>query len=223
MNVSFDDYEQPFSTFLLELPQEYRRRLTERFGEECPVVVVTHHDRRSKYIITCCERVDSKNNAMTIMSPKPGWKTIEDALRFSVEEGNDLDQAEVVQRIALNFGLLMTHYGVTDIGPIDPASHAKHLRNARRSNRAKAERARALLDAEINLIQFEQDVVLYDRHPGPRSDAEVDGEQRRPHWRRGHFRRQPFGHARAERKLIFVKPVLVNAARFHGDIADTEY
>jgi hypothetical protein len=223
VNLSFDDYEQPFPTFLLELPEEYRRRLTERFGQECPTIVVTHHDRRSKYIISSCQRLGSEIDAINIMSPRPGRTTIEEALRFSVEEGEDLDQGEVVHRIAVNFGLLMTHCGVKDIGPIDPASHAKHLRNARRSNRAKAERARALLDSEINLVEFEQDVVLYDRHPGPRPDTEVDGGQRRPHWRRGHFRRQPCGHARAERKLIFVKPVMVNAARFHGDSADTEY
>jgi hypothetical protein len=80
-----------------------------------------------------------------------------------------------------------------------------------------------LLDAEINLIEFEQDVVVYDRQDTPRTDSEGDGSTRRPHWRRGHFRRQPCGHARLSRKLIFVKPVMVNARRYEGDPADTEY
>jgi hypothetical protein len=216
LNVSFDDYEQPFPTFLLELPEPYRRSLAERFGVESPDVVVTHHDRRTGYIISSCELPISRTSTINIMTPRPGRTTIEEALRFSVEEGSDLDQGEVVQRIAVNLGLLMTHYGVKDIGPVDPDSHAKHLRNAGRANRAKAERARALLDAEINLVEFEQDVVLYDL------ESDGDGGVRRPHWRRGQIRRQPFGQARNESRLIFIKPVLVDAAQFHGDIADTE-
>ncbi|TFW34621.1 hypothetical protein [Massilia horti] len=38
-----------------------------------------------------------------------------------------------------------------------------------------------------------------------------------PHWRRGHFRMQPVGPGRQERKLIFVAPVLINAERFNGE------
>jgi hypothetical protein len=117
----------------------------------------------------------------------------------------------------------MTHHGVQELGPVDPASHARLLRNARRKNRGKAERASRLLDAEISLLGFEQDVVLHDHHQSHASDSGADGGTRRPHWRRGHFRRQPVGPARSERKLIFIRPVLVNAAHFHGDIADTQY
>ena len=33
----------------------------------------------------------------------------------------------------------------------------------------------------------------------------------------------PLGPARSSRKLIFIKPILVNARHFDGDVADTEY
>jgi hypothetical protein len=65
--------------------------------------------------------------------------------------------------------------------------------------------------------------TIYDRQDSNRHDSEGDGSSKRPHWRRGHFRRQFFGHARSYRKLIFIKPLLVNAHRFEGDPADTEY
>ena len=39
-----------------------------------------------------------------------------------------------------------------------------------------------------------------------------------PHWRRGHFRMQPFGMGNQQRKLIFVAPVLVHAERLQGDV-----
>jgi hypothetical protein len=39
-----------------------------------------------------------------------------------------------------------------------------------------------------------------------------------PHWRRGHFRMQPCGHGKLERKLIFVAPMLIHASQLHEDI-----
>jgi hypothetical protein len=221
VNLTFDEYVQPFPTFLLELPEAYRRRLTDRFQVECPQIVLTHHDARTKYILSFRSFVTTGSSTYHILSPR--WNTVEEALRFKEDEGNNLLQSEVIQRVALNFGLLMTHFGVRNLGPIDPESHTRHMRNACRKNDGKAERARRLLNAEINLIEFEQDVVVYERQDTNSHESEGDGSSKRPHWRRGHFRRQPFGHARSSRKLIFVKPVLVNAHRFQGDPADTEY
>ena len=40
----------------------------------------------------------------------PYWKTVEEALRCGDEEGNGFRQSKVIQRVALNFGLLMTYY-----------------------------------------------------------------------------------------------------------------
>jgi hypothetical protein len=61
---------------------------------------------------------------------------------------------------------------------------------------------------------------LYDRYvigPAVLADApehthdDGDGHAVRTHWRRGHFRMQPFGPAAAQRKLIFVMPTIVRA------------
>lgn len=38
-----------------------------------------------------------------------------------------------------------------------------------------------------------------------------------PHWRRRHFRMQPFGPGRQERKLIFVAPIPINADKLNGE------
>ena len=158
MNVSFDDYVQPFPTFLIELPDGYRQWLTECFRVKCPALVLTHHDASSKYIISWVMSGAEEHSTEYILTPRFG--TIEEALRSGEGSGNDFAQAEVIQRVALNFGLLMTHFGVRNLGPVDPESHVRNMRNARRKNQAKAERARRLLDAEIDLIAFEQDVVV---------------------------------------------------------------
>jgi hypothetical protein len=39
-----------------------------------------------------------------------------------------------------------------------------------------------------------------------------------PHWRRGHFRMQPFGVGNLQRKLIFVAPVLIHADQLQGEV-----
>ncbi|MDB5748397.1 MAG: hypothetical protein JWP72_3245, partial [Massilia sp.] len=39
-----------------------------------------------------------------------------------------------------------------------------------------------------------------------------------PHWRRGHFRMQPFGAGSQQRKLIFVAPALIHAEQLQGDV-----
>jgi hypothetical protein len=38
-----------------------------------------------------------------------------------------------------------------------------------------------------------------------------------PHWRRGHFRMQPYGPGKQERKLIFVAPILIHADQIQGE------
>jgi hypothetical protein len=39
-----------------------------------------------------------------------------------------------------------------------------------------------------------------------------------PHWRRGHFRMQPFGAGNQQRKLIFVAPALIHAEQLQGEV-----
>jgi hypothetical protein len=46
-----------------------------------------------------------------------------------------------------------------------------------------------------------------------------------PHWRRGHWRNQPFGEKLSEKKLIWIKPTIVNKEKgepIKGHIYTTE-
>jgi len=52
----------------------------------------------------------------------------------------------------------------------------------------------------------------------PGASEGVTGGSVAPHWRRGHFRMQPFGTGNQQRKLIFVAPVLVHAGQLQGDV-----
>jgi hypothetical protein len=52
----------------------------------------------------------------------------------------------------------------------------------------------------------------------PSASSGVAGSGVAPHWRRGHFRMQPWGTGNQQRKLIFVAPVLIHAEQLQGDV-----
>jgi len=223
VNVSFEEYEQPFPIFIAEIPDEYRKQLALRFSEECPRFILTFHDRRSKYIVSLCEHGVSKDGAYTIISPSPCWRTVEDAIQCSIVSGCGIRIVEVLLRITFNLGLLLTRYGAKDCGPVDPAAVQKQQRGALQKNKTKADRAKDLLAATISLIEFEQEVVFFDKAASGEPHPDSDGAMKRPHWRRGHFRRQSCGEGRSQRKLVFVRPCFINAGFFHGELANTSY
>ena len=221
INIAFKDYQQPFPTFMVEFPEEFRRDLSEAYDSECPFAVVTHH--KAHTIMTVALR-RNQVNVSRVMSNR--WTTIEEGLRNTIiddddeEEADKVDEAQVVQRIAINFGLLMMFYGVKETGYANP-EHDNLVRLAKKKNKDKAARAQRLLAGEIRCIAFAQDVVA---HKTRQSDEYVPGSGTKcVHWRRGHFRNQPHGAGRTKKRIVFIKPILINSNQFVGDIADTTY
>lgn len=225
VNVSFADYEQPFPVFFVELPERYRQETSKRFNEEfCPKFICVFHDKETGYIVTAGESGPTRPGTVCIMSARDQWRTIEDAMRFKTLDGQGLRQGELLYRMAVNFGLLLTHYGVKDKGPVDPASVAKHKHTLKKSpNEEKKQKAREMLNATMNLIEIEQDIQFHEESGGRHEPGDGTGPKKKSHWRRGHFRRQSHGKLNALRKIIFVKPVFVNPDYFKGDVANTEY
>ena len=52
----------------------------------------------------------------------------------------------------------------------------------------------------------------------PSPSESVSGGGVAPHWRRGHFRMQPFGTGNQQRKLIFIAPTLIHVEQLQGDV-----
>lgn len=224
VNLPFEEYGQPFPALLVELPEAYRRSLTDRFDYPCARFVSLFHDRPSGYIVAACENGPYRDGRSNVMSPRPRWGTVEDALRFCCEPDDpDYRLSEVAHRVAVNFGLLLTRFGTKVCGPVDPQWHAEQRLWAKRRKGHKAQRARDLLDAALTCIDFEQNVVFYDGANPESATPGENGASKRPHWRRGHFRRVPCGVGRTDRRLVFVRPCFINAEHFSGDRGDTEY
>lgn len=109
-----------------------------------------------------------------------------------------------ITRIVLNLGLFAVERGVTEV-PLGPKAQWRR-RRARYEERFAELAAR---DAQEVVVQ-DLDLFL-NRTPASSSEGVEGGWRQRMHRRRGHWRMQPHGSGRSQRKRIFVHSYLVNA------------
>jgi hypothetical protein len=69
---------------------------------------------------------------------------------------------------------------------------------------------------------FAQEVTLYHKAQATGQHGTGEGGWTvSPHWRRGHWRWQPYGLGRSERRRVAIPSILVNAHLFAGAPSDT--
>jgi hypothetical protein len=118
-----------------------------------------------------------------------------------------------LSKMALNVCLMATAYGVRCLGPANPSHYERlkrHVKVAAKKGRERLERAEMeLLTAPVRYA-FAEEVALFHRETGE-GDGERGGWTVTPHWRKGHWRWQPCGPGRSERRRFAIPSVLVNA------------
>ena len=131
-------------------------------------------------------------------------------------------------RIALNAIVAMT-YG-TEWQKLKPTRNEQQtVKNRKKQIHAKntkgkpdAMRAALRLGMMPEFFQFDQKIKAFEDH---RSDSnkvsDHHGTSKKPHWRRGHWRQQAVGQGRTQRELTWIRPMLINARQFKGDLKDT--
>jgi hypothetical protein len=229
VTIPFEDYRQPYPAVVIEFPEDYRRQVEEQFKiNSSPRFVVAHHDegRSGAVAVYAYWQPDAGRGSIgTVMCPRPEYRVIEDALTRSLiapgDDAADFAVAELVERLALNFCLMLTHLGVKQIGHLDPAQARKHRKLARSKYTEERERGELLALGDFTLLDFKQHVRLHEVEERPGEWKGGTHRTPKPHWRRGHWKRQPFGVGRSQRRLVFVKPVFVNLRQYRGDLKDT--
>ncbi len=226
LNLKFRDYEQPFPAFVIELPVEIQRQLTEQYSVTCPRFAIPYYDRANDFLTVFCEHGggDAAGSVCTVYSRNSLDEMMEMPLqKVNGEDGSDFRQGMAIQRIALNLSLLLTRYGFEENGALDAKAFRKQLRATKSKSASKRHRAQRLLDSSFSAISLSQDVqFLHKAEPGL-SVGQHEGVLKSPHWRRGHFRRARVGTGRSETRLVFVRPSFINAGQFKGDLSDTQY
>jgi hypothetical protein len=131
-----------------------------------------------------------------------------------------------LSKLALNVCLMATAYGVRCLGPSNPSHHERlkrYAKLAQKRGRDQQENAEMELQTAPVRYTFSQEVTLYQKEVGE-AHAPADGTGGwtvSPHWRRGHWRSQPCGQGRQERRRVAIPSVMVNGHLFLGSPSDT--
>ena len=228
------DYAQPYPVMLVELPQAYSQRRScpaasePLAGTHAPVGVIIAHlaPPVSGLVITIL--LDS--DAITVQSMVHAEATIEDMIVRDYGEDSYASTAWAtmeeriilagVQRLAVNAMLFLVQFGCRPLGPVNESHYRRlerYVQVARKNKRGLEESERNLRQAP-QLFGMAQEIVLHDEaRTSDDPDPGGDDGPRRPHWRRGHWKMQPYGPQRSLRRRLFIKPVLVNRHLLPGD------
>lgn len=251
INIPIEYYQQPYPTVLIDIPKEYRERIRSVYGvAKAPSYVICYRHECGHIVVTAW--FGDEDIIVNSISPRKQFSSIEESIvcnRQSLDNKNvmgitvggegetekremkhgsdpEFGVAELVQRLGINFSIMMTMFKMRVGDPIN-TTRDRFEKQTRIAANPKADpedrqRARKLLTSIVFLTEFEQKIDFYDvederptRHPNT-TDIEV-----RPHCRKGHWRLQHFGTGNAQTKVIFIKPVLVRKDRFVGDLANT--
>jgi hypothetical protein len=226
LSVSTTDYQQPFPSVVIQLPGDYTRQRVVPFeaGKHSPDFVIVRHEPKAGCVLIIV-RMSSHQVLTRLLKLDPAWTLEEmwvkgqrsweprDTLAMTPEE-NALGSA--LSKLALNVCLLATAYGVRCLGPDNPSYHERLKRYAKLAQKRGREQAeRAEIDLRTHPIRYAlaQEVVLFRRETGEVRTASggTGGWTVTPHWRKGHWRWQPCGPGRSERRQVAIPSVLVNA------------
>jgi hypothetical protein len=243
IKIKFAEYRQPYPATLIELPVEFRQQITQEFNFECYPYILSIHDPSLELIYCGSSFLASKKAEQgLLLTGRPEYENIEDALIKTEhvqidgrtrkereviqlpEDGTDFKVGKITQRLAINFSLMMTMFGVVNKGKLESEPVIKsHARKAKSKDKEIALAGRALNKGSISLIEFDRNIKFYEdrtSHSGGGGSGESNIKVS-PHWRKGHWRTQRFGVSLAERKTIFICPVFVNKDLFAGELSDT--
>ena len=139
----------------------------------------------------------------------------------------DLDHVREAVIVAMNSCLFLTNYGGREEyeSPARARNLLARLGRLRKSKSARKQAQRRKAKEELRnmatVMTIAQTIKFARRQSARQDKGEPTGRTNAPHWRRGHWRQQPCGQGRSQRRQIYISPVLVNARLFGGDDGDT--
>jgi hypothetical protein len=232
LTLRFGDYRQPFETMVVEFPPGYAEAKFVPGATDYPEMVAVHHNERERVLLVETVFRRSQSHVLIPYHPEGEIEAVLDNLLVVRRDEVGYDGPGVERymatfiRIALNAVVAMTHG--TDWRKLEPPPEEKRLRRAlrdrtRSKDAATSRRAKLRLLTAPEVYQFDQAIRAFEDEPkAPAGEyPPTPGTPKKPHWRRGHWRQQPVGPGRAHREYRWIRPVLINAGQFKGDLKDT--
>lgn len=230
VTVPFREYRQPYDTMVIELPARYAESKVVDGLAEYPTSIVIHHNNEDRFLVF--DLTFQSMCSTHYLSYKPDevvedWLTTMRVLHTPSGVGKGVSHESLLPylRIALNAMIAMT-YGVdgrkVTLTRKQQQTKKSLQKRAEGKNKFVAHRARLHLAALPTYFQFDQKIKAFDEQQAqPSLPSNTTGSPKKPHWRKGHWRWQAVGKGRREREMIWIRPKLIRADRFGGDLKDT--
>lgn len=240
LNLSPADYHQPFPTFLIDFPEKFAMThisKDEKGVDQIPLFGVLDFNKTFNSLhTTICLSNEMSLTYHLDLNPDNEQETIEDIIKKHRgrtltgfrQSADDWRIGELILRAGINVSLMTTYYGVRDIGP---ANSSHFIRTKDRLTRAVKRGEKDLIELNQRALWkipycygFTQTAPLFTKASTPKQPGQSpDGSSGhlKPHWRRGHWRRQRYGPASSLSKVIAVPAVFVNSDFALGGAAAT--
>jgi hypothetical protein len=222
--IGISEYEQPFPTMGIKIPEEYREVLRRRIpGASIPEFMIIHLGRSEaqrseahnsiKFVIASCWLGNGKpilgfficNRTLDIDETMVKFV---DELKGSGDR--DYEAAKFVLRIGVNLMMLMVDGGKRELG----------RKNEKRYRALKRE-GRIIIDEPV-FFELKQELSLFRKVNKDFFSSRGERNSPKPHWRHGYIRRQRYGKGLELIKRIYIMPVFVMSENYKGDMSDTE-
>lgn len=231
VNLSFDEYAQPFPTIIVEIPDNYERLIPcEQAGEirldaeglypmEHRVAFVVLNWNPSRKILAAGGYFTSGQCYTRFFWQRNPGETIENALTesqslelpgsMSSSNAESVAFAKALQ-VALNAANMLMIFGHRTASSNKKYTErcAKHISTQEKAkNPVKLNNARRELKLIPLLMELREPVIT---HVEEKENSSIVGTIIRPHWRKGYWKQQPHGPGNTLRKRILIPAVMVN-------------
>jgi hypothetical protein len=211
--IPVKDYQQIFPTTIIKFSQEYQNYIVNKYKTTPPHHIIIHKPIDRYFILSTLHFGMKKPETVLRLCPKDGSMTVEEGINRSFEsnkEDKDFLIAIQVLRATINLNLFMVNFGYEKLG-------YENIKRHRYLERNKP------LEAKKDLFYYalKQNISIHKKEY-IKNEGNGTHDSPKPHWRRGHYRNQPYGPALSLRKMKFIKPVFVCPENFKGKLSDTE-
>lgn len=236
VGMRFEEYRQPYEVVIIEVPPAYQQHLKAELKlQAAPQYVVPFYNPDKMFISVSA--FFANNNIITNMIPaRPEYKTLQDCFDMNRDKhtyqadtlsNREFQAAEIVQKMAINFCLLMTLKGIRHDGPVDRRTVEKAEKLIRSKREMDVRLGKSLLLGKVDRILMHQDIKIYAAEIDGRSvtseelrEAQATGRVMPVHYRTGHHRMQHYGPRNLYSYRLYVPAVWVNINRYEGPPID---
>lgn len=225
LNFPWSDLRLPYPSLVVEFPRAWAARMVQAYGlSRTPVAAMIGQvgpDQVHLWI-----RNEGRGELHGTMTNRPEYGTVEDIMRAHEEAGRltaapagaaPVSHGErVLKRVTVNLAVLLSHCGTKELGWADPEVRLRHERKRGRRGDALAQGGLMRVGPSAPIKVF-----AVQRSRSRSGEAMGSNASPSPHWRRGHWRRQPCGEGRTRRRHVFIAPVFV--CREKEDLDPSQY